>query len=245
MTWTIRILPCSCIQAHSTSYYIAFMEFLLHCPQHRKRRALLLGIVDWRMLARLNRLRIEHPIVILATLRLTVFVDLITAVAMGLVAGGMVHARRLERLGLDSVVSVPMLEASFFADDMIPAQDDAHAARVGMAALGGTLSVASSHKLVSVLGPDIREHEGAIFDFSGTGYIDDSAAKVIRKLLDIAAASGPECIAMELRDDVAATLLDLDILGEAPADRVVETLDEARRIAREAPEINAAARSGQ
>ena len=202
-------------------------------------------IVDWRMLARLHRLRREHLIVMLATLCLTVFVDLITAVAIGLIAGGMVHARRLERLELDSVKSVPLLEAAFFADDIIPAQEDPHAARVGMVALGGTLSVASSHKLVSVVGLDIREHEVVIFDFSGTVYIDDSAAMVIGKLLEIAAESGTECIVMGLRDDVAATLLSLDILGGVPADRVVETLDEARRIAREALEANAASRSGQ
>ncbi len=202
-------------------------------------------IVDWRMLARLHRLRREHLIVMLATLCLTVFVDLITAVAIGLIAGGMVHARRLERLELDSVISVPLLEATFFADDTIPALDDPHAARVGMVALGGTLSVASSHKLVSVVGLDIREHEVVIFDFSSTVYIDDSAAVVIEKLLDIAAESGTECIVMGLRDDVAATLLSLDILGRVPADRVVETLDEARRIAREALEVDAAARSGQ
>ena len=202
-------------------------------------------IVDWRMLARLHRLRREHLIVMLATLCLTVFVDLITAVAIGLIAGGMVHARRLERLELDSVKSVPLLEAAFFADDIVPSQEDPHAARVGMVALGGTLSVASSHKLVSVVGLDIREHEVVIFDFSGTVYIDDSAAMVIGKLLEIAAESGTECIVMGLRDDVAATLLSLDILGGVPADRVVETLDEARRIAREALEANAASRSGQ
>ena len=197
-------------------------------------------IIDWRMLARFHRLRREHLIVMLATLCLTVFVDLITAVAIGLIAGGMVHARRLGRLELDSVVSVPLLEASFFADDTAPAQDDPHAARVGMVALRGTLSVASSHKLVSVVGLDIKEHEVVIFDFSDTVYIDDSAAMVIGKLLDIAAESGTECIVMGLRDDVAATLRSLDILGGVPADRVVETLDEARRIAREALEANAA-----
>ena len=140
---------------------------------------------------------------------------------------------------------MPLLEATFFADDIIPAQEDPHAARVGMVALGGTLSVASSHKLVSVVGLDIREHEVVIFDFSGTVYIDDSAAIVIGKLLEIAAESGTECIVMGIRDDVAATLLSLDILGGVPADRVVETLDEARRIARETLEANAASRSGQ
>ena len=197
-------------------------------------------IVDWRMLARAHRLRREHLLVMLTTLCLTVFVDLITAVAIGLIAGGMVHARRLERLELDNVMSVPLLEASFFADGTIPSPGDPHAARVGMVALGGTLSVASSHKLVSVVGLDIREHEVVIFDFSDTVYIDDSAAMTIGQLLEIAAESGTECIVMGIRDDVAATLLSLDILGAVPADRVVETLDEARRMARKALEADQA-----
>ncbi len=201
-------------------------------------------IVDWRMLLRLHRLRREHLVVMLATLCLTVFVDLITAVAIGLIAGGMVHARRLERLELDSVVSVPLLDAAFFAGDGQPAHGDPHAARVGMVALRGTLSVASSHQLASVIGQDIREHEVVIFDFSDTVYIDDSAAMVIGRLLDVAAGSDTECIVMGLGDDVAATLHSLDILGALPAGRIVGTLDEARRIARQTLEADAADRSG-
>ena len=199
-------------------------------------------IVDWRMLARLHRLRREHLFVMLMVLCLTVFVDLITAVAIGLIAGGMVHARRLERLELDSVISVPLLDATFFAGEETPADADPHAARVGMAALRGTLSVASSHKLVSVIGQDIKEHEVVIFDFSDTVYIDDSAAMVIGQLLEIAAMSETECIVMGLGDDVAATLHSLDILGELPAGRIVGTMDEARRAARETLEANAADR---
>ncbi len=197
-------------------------------------------IVDWRMLARAHRLRREHLFVMLTTLCLTVFVDLITAVAIGLIAGGMVHARRLERLELDNVISVPLLEATFFAGEETSADGDSHAARVGMVALRGTLSVASSHRLVSVIGLDIREHEVVIFDFSDTTYVDDSAAMVIGQLLEIAARSETECIVTGLSDDVAATLHSLDILGALPADRIVGSFDEARRAAREALEVNAA-----
>ena len=78
-------------------------------------------IIDWRLLARVHRLRSEHLVVMLATLGLTVFVDLITAVAIGLIAAGMAHARQLESLELDSVVSVPFLDREFFSgqEDMI------------------------------------------------------------------------------------------------------------------------------
>ena len=111
-----------------------------------------------------------------------------------------------------------------------------------MVALRGTLSVASSHKLVSVIGLDIKEHEVVIFDFSDTVYIDDSAAMVIGQLLEIAAKSETECIVMGLGDDPAATLRSLDILGGMPPGRIVETFDEARRAAGEVLDVDAAAR---
>ena len=199
-------------------------------------------IIDWPMVARLHRLRSDHLIVMLATFCLTVFVDLITAVALGLIAGGMVHARRLERLELDSVVSVPLLDAAFFAGEETTTHDDPLAARVGMVALRGTLTVASSYKLVSVIGLDIKEHDVVIFDFSDTVYIDDSAAMVIGQLLEIAARSETKCIVMGLSDDPAATLHSLDILGRMPAGgRIVGTFDEARLIAKELLRINGSA----
>ena len=190
-------------------------------------------IVDWRMLSRVHRLRREHLIVMLMTLLLTVFVDLITAVGVGLIAAGMVHARRLERLELDSVMSVPLLEATFFAGNSAQADADPLSARVGMVALRGALSVASSSKLVSVIGLDIKEHEVVIFDFSDTAYIDDSAAMVIGQLLEIADESGTECIVMGLSDDVGKTLRSFDILENVPSLRIVQTLDEAREVARQ------------
>ena len=197
-------------------------------------------IIDWRMLARMYRLRREHLIVMLATLGLTVFVDLITAVAVGLIAGGMVHARRLERLELDNVISVPLLDSSFFAEEETQEDADPFAARVGMVALGGTLSVASSRKLTNVIGLDIKQHEVVIFDFSKAIYVDDSAAMVIGQLFELAKESRTACIVVGLSKDVGATLRSLDILRGVPPGRIVGTLDEARSVAKEAlaPQAN-------
>ena len=71
-------------------------------------------VIDWRMLRRIHRIQAHHLFVMLMTLSLTVFVDLVTAVAIGLIAAGLAHARQLEGLELDSVVSVPVLDQKFF-----------------------------------------------------------------------------------------------------------------------------------
>ena len=188
------------------------------------------GIVDWRLLARVHRLQPEHLIVLLATLGLTVFVDLITAVAVGLIAAGMAHARQLEGLELDSAVSVPLLDQTFFADreELVA---DPHSARVGLVALRGRFTVASSRKLMEVIGADIKDHEVVIFDFSGATYVDYSAAMVLEGLLEEAARASTEPVVMGLDGPVADTLDRLDVLRHVPGDRIVGNLDEARDVA--------------
>ena len=189
-------------------------------------------IIDWRLLARVHRLRGEHLVVMLVTLGLTVFVDLITAVAIGLIAAGMAHARQLEHLELDSVVSVPFLDRTFFAGEEDMAAADPFAARVGMVRLKGSFTVASSHRLITVIGADIKDHEVVIFDFAGATYVDDSAAMVIEQLLDVARREHTEFIVMGLSGAVAHTLYTLNILQGIPEDRVVETVQEAREVAK-------------
>ena len=188
-------------------------------------------IIDWRLLASVHRIRREHLFVMLMTLGLTVFVDLVTAVALGLIAAGMVHARQLERLELDSVVSVPLLDRTFLPAGDGSGDADPHSARVGLVALRGTFTVASSHKLVEVIGADIKDHEIVIFDFSGATYIDDSAAMVIEQLIDVAGKERTGVIVAGLSGSVASTLHALGVMQHVAKAHVVDTRDEARQVA--------------
>ena len=188
-------------------------------------------IIDWRLLSRLHRLRREHLLVMLMTLILTVFVDLVTVVALGLIAAGMVQARQLERLELDSAVSVPLLDATFFGEE--GEAEDPYAARVGLVALRGSFTVASSHKLVGVIGEDIKDHEVVILDFSNATYMDDSAAMVVERLMDVADEARTGFIVMGLSGSVENTLHALNILKKVPENHVVDTLDDARQVAKD------------
>ena len=188
-------------------------------------------IIDWRMLARVHRLRTDHLLVMLITLMLTIFVDLVTAVAIGLIAGGMAHARQLEQLELDSVVSTPLLDRVFFAGFRRVEEFDTYQARVGLLALRGSFTVASSHRLVSVIGEDIKDHDVVMFDFSEATYIDDSAAMVVEQLLDVARRADTHCIMIGLSGSVAATLDTLNILHAVGEESRVRSLEEARPLA--------------
>ena len=188
-------------------------------------------IIDWRFLTRIHRVQREHLLVMLITLGLTVFLDLVTAVAIGLIAAGMASARQFERLELDSVVSVPLLDRNFLGSQEDADEVDSFSARVGLVALRGSFTVASSNKLIDTISVDIRDHEVVILDFSGTVYMDDSAALVVEQLIDSAIAEDTQCIVMGLSGSPAATLKTLNVLRRVPADRFVATLDEARETA--------------
>ncbi len=189
-------------------------------------------IIDWRFLTRIHRVQREHLLVMLITLGLTVFLDLITAVAIGLIAAGMASARQFERLQMDSVVSVPLLDLSFFGAKDDEETVDAFSARVGLVALRGSFTVASANKLISTISVDIRDHEVVILDFSDTVFMDDSAALVVEQLIDSAIAEDTEVIVMGLEGRPAITLQALNALRKVPDDRYVKTIDEAQGVAR-------------
>ena len=187
-------------------------------------------IIDWRFITRIHRVQREHLLVMVITMGLTVFVDLVTAVVVGLIAAGMAYSRQLERLELDNVVSVPLSDQSFLMIEEDGGDVDEFSARVGLVALRGSFSVASSVKLINAISLDIQEHEIVILDFSGTVSIDDSAALVVEQMIDIAIAEDTECIVMGLTGAPETALLSLNVLKRVPKDQFVADLDEAREV---------------
>ena len=190
-------------------------------------------LVDWHLLTRLRRLRRDHAVVMVTTLALAVFVDLVVAVAVGLVISVLARAGKLERAEHDSVVSVPLLDQVFLHDGEEAEDSDPFSARVGMVALRGSLTVTSSRSLVRTISMDLAEHELVIFDFSDATYIDDSAAMLVRQLIETATDEKTPAIVMGPSGEVAGTLSALDVLGGVPKERIVKDLDEARQVARE------------
>ncbi len=189
-------------------------------------------IIDWRFITRVHRVQREHLLVMALTLFLTVFLDLVTAVAIGLIVAGMASARQWERLELDSVVSVPLLDSTFLTPDDTSDDADLFSARAGLVSMRGSFSVASSGKITTAISADIRDHEVVIMDFSDTVHMDDSAALVIEQLIDVAYDQDTACIIMGLKGRPAVTMQALNVLRRVPRDHFVADIDEAREVAK-------------
>ena len=110
----------------------------------------------------------------LATLVLTIFFDLLTAVGAGFVISVLARARedRVEEMG-PAWCPCRSWTRHFSART---GSGDPFFARVGLLELQGAFSVASSRELMWMARMDIRDHEVVILDFSKTTRMDDSAA---------------------------------------------------------------------
>ena len=187
-----------------------------------------LTLIEWRFLRRIFTIRTDFVAVMLITMGLAFFLDPLMAVIFGVIAANAINADRLEQLELDSVISVPLLDSVFLKTED---EGDPFRARTGLLEFRGAFTVASSRKLVRMIGDDIREHDLVIFDLSDLTHIDDSAAYLIALLIDRARQSGTEIIFVGISDKVGEVFHAFDVLRLVPAERIVETRDEARELA--------------
>lgn len=120
--------------------------------------------IDGQLITRVRQVQRECRTGMMLTLAITVFVDLITATKIGLIVAG--FARAQEQCELGRVISIPLLERGFFADNSGDEDVDQFQARVGLVDLRGEFSFASANEWDWMVGADIRQQEGVIFDFS-------------------------------------------------------------------------------
>ena len=209
-----------------------FVEFIPHAALAGILIKIGWDIIDWQFLTRIHRVQPEHLLVMAVTLGLTLFLDLVTAVAIGLIAAAVASARQFERLEMDSVVSTPLPEQSAFTGSDGSSSETSFTERVGLVSLTGSFSVISASKLINTISADIRDHDVVILDFSDTLYMDDSAALVVEQMIDTAFAEDTKCIVMGLGGRPAITLQALNVLRRVPSDQFVATLDDAQATAR-------------
>ena len=197
-------------------------------------------LVDWRLASRIHRIERRYGVVFLVTVGIATVGDPLMAVVFGYVAFGIANAAALERQEVDSVVSVPMIDDTFFPGTEAR---DPYSARVGLVALRGSFTVASSRTLEKLLIDDIRGHELVILDLSGMTHMDDSAAHLLRLLLRKAGTMGTEVLVLGIPHRLRGTLDAFDVLHDVPDARIVDTMDDARSLAARLLELHGSSAS--
>ena len=176
-------------------------------------------IVDWGYWKRLPRVPREKAVVMIVTFGLTVFVDLITAVAVGIILASFVNSRGLAAEQLKG------LKQSSGADDsdlLAPEETAAlrsAAGRVFVTVLHGSFSYASARELARRDSQATSDVDIVIYDFSHSGYIDPSAAMAIDEMIDLSIRHGRHVIMSGLRDHAFAALHGMGVLDRIPVEQ--------------------------
>ncbi len=180
-------------------------------------------IIDWNYLKRMGNAPRDKVVVMLMTLIMTVFVDLITAVGVGLILASFVTARRaevfemkgIEMLALDSSKS----ELNAKEAKQLKGKHD----QVAIITLRGRFSYASARELTHSVGVGGTGIRAIIFDFGQTAHVDTSAAIAIRDMLASTLDSVDNCYVCGISGETQQTFAALGTLENVQPANIFNT----------------------
>ena len=165
-------------------------------------------IIDWSYLKNAHRGPRWDLLLMALVLGLTVFVDLITAVAVGVVLGAIAYVRQVAAVQIKTIVDLPpVMDSAEEADLLARAQG-----RVHVFDFGGPLSFGAA----ADLGHHVRQRslrnatEVLILDFSRVPFLDVSAARAVETIACDAKQMGRTVYCAGLCDAVQQVLAGLD-----------------------------------
>ncbi len=195
-------------------------------------------IIDWGYLKRMRRAPREKFVIMLVTFFLTVFVDLIVAVAVGIILASFVNSRGLAQEQLKG------LKQSIDADELDQLSEEERAllrsvnGKVLVTLLHGSFSYASARELARRSSPKVASYRVAVYDFSNVAYLDTSAALAVEQMIELSQSRNQPVFVAGLAGHPQRTLDGLGVLERVPgarrfADRV-EAIRAAVETARQA-----------
>jgi SulP family sulfate permease len=173
-------------------------------------------IIDWGYLKRIRRAPREKVVVMLVTFGLTVFVDLIVAVAVGIILASFVNSRWLAEEQLKG------LKQSTHGDDLDELAPEERSAlqsvdgRVHFTMLHGSFSYASARDLARRVTLSVAVRDVVVYDFTHAGYIDPSAALAIDEMLEQSRRHGRKVLVSGLRSQALLALDGMGVLDGVP-----------------------------
>lgn len=184
-----------------------------------------LDIIDWRYLKRAHQGPRWDLILMALVLVLTIFVDLITAVAAGVVLAALAFVKQVARLQIAGLRNLPEHLDSPEDKAILERNRDA----IALFEFSGPLSFGAA----ADLGHHVREHSEPgsrilILDFSSVPFLDLSAVLAVETIAADARSSGRQLYLAGMNDEVRTVLADLN--DGLPGDGQFRDRSEALRV---------------
>ncbi len=179
-----------------------------------------MDIIDWRYLMRAHRGPRWDLLLMVMVLALTVFVDLITAVAAGVALASLAYVKQVAKAQLEAIKQLP----DHLDDPKERALLERADGRVQVFDFGGPLSFGAA----ADVGHHVRGHVEAgtaalVLDFARVPFMDVSAARAVETIIEDSHGAGRVVHLAELNKDVTAILRGLEVIDRVPAECIHET----------------------
>lgn len=186
-------------------------------------------IIDWRYLKRIRTAPRAGIVIMSATLLLTVFVDLVTAVAAGFVMASVLFVARMADAQIKStrVVSGPAEHL-----DLTPEEQailERWQGRIVLCEIEGPLSFGSARDVSDILHGS-KEQDVLILDLNGVPFIDSSASIALEDVLLALRERNDELVLFGVRPGVVRTLEQIGFLARLGSGLLVRSRLEALRL---------------
>lgn len=185
-------------------------------------------IIDWRYIKRIHRAPRSGIFIMLTTLVLTVVVDLVTAVAVGMVMASLLFVKRMADAQMRTM---KLVFDPTHVDDLNPEEAgilERARGRIVMFHLEGPMSFGSSRDIARTL-LSSKDQEVLIIDLSDVPFIDSSASIALEEVIQDARADKDYVILCGLRQQVNEVLTKIGVIQLVPADCNVKSRLEALR----------------
>jgi len=187
-------------------------------------------IIDWSFLRRAHRVSSKAALIMYSVIALTVFVDLITAVALGVFVANVLTIERMVKLQSRAVKTINHTDT---ADDLTHDEQtllERAKGRILVFALGGPL-IFGVAKAISRQHAVLAEHEILVMDFSDVPVLGVSSSLALEKMILEDLQQRRPVFIVGAAGDVHQRLATLGLIDAVPAEHVVATRQEALELA--------------
>lgn len=170
-----------------------------------------IDIIDWDYLRRVRRAPAAGVVFMIVVLLLTVLVDLITAVAVGVVMASLLFVKRMTDLQLESIKAIvdPNDDAPFNSEERETFKRCQ--GKVVYVHLGGPLSFGAANEMARRLSAHVS-FQTLILDLSEVPMIDSSASLAVEDVIERALAGQRRVLLVGVKPRVERVLIKLGVL---------------------------------
>lgn len=189
-----------------------------------------MDIIDWDYLRRVRRAPRQGVALMLVVLGLTVFVDLISAVAVGVVMASLMFVKQMADLQEESMALVqPDVAAAGLDPEEAEILREA-GGRILLFRLGGPFSFGVANAMARRLG-SFHHYDVLVLDLSAVPFMDSSAALALEEAATRARERGRQVLLVGLNRSVAEVLERLGMLAALGSETQFQDRRQALRAA--------------